>query len=282
MMGLYLDRPAHMVDPKGFAACNNARIEFNQVRTDLMGWESSSIEQLPGPCLYLSRFVNSQGLQRSIAITPTDIILLQPGEANTYITPEYTDGHVSIANGSTTLFGSQTFWADDIQGGTAFTANANAAEGATTLQLDLPLAGAVELLAVTDQTNGDAIQVGTFISSGFVGPTFIGVNLTQALIGPVTAGDTIFVGSGISLRPNVRPGDMVSIGSYTQNSIAATWYEVATVTSNGQLTLTTPYAGTSVTFVPYRIRACLTNTVTGSNPYIPTSASVNYPNGEGP
>jgi hypothetical protein len=283
MMGLYLDRPPHMVDPKGLSACNNVRIEFAQVRSDLLGWEASAYPQLPAACIYLSRFVNSAGSQRTIAVTPTDLILLSTTAPYTYLTPPFSSGTVSVSNGGTTVTGTNTGWTQDIQGGWAYLATQNSAAGATTLTLN-PL-GNTRLvpLSVQDQTAPTAIPVGTYTANATLNlDGSVTLGLTQPLVGAVSIGDTIYVGSGVNLRPSAQAGDQISFGVHFDNSLTSTWYTILSVNSDTSITLATAYGGTTLVNSFYTIRECLTNTLSGSSPFVPTCSSVNFPNGSGP
>lgn len=275
-MGLFLDRPAFKIDPKGFSACNNVRIERGRVRADLLGWTGPIFNQLPSDCLYISRFVNSDGAERLFAITPTDIIQLQGNGANTYITPVYASGSVSATNGSATISGTGTRFAADIQYGDAYTAAATASSG-NVVKVHGPFISDF-LLPVTDQSSAGAILAGTILNTLAANSdgTF-SLGLSQALNSTVTSGDTIVVGSGVKLRPNVRPGDQISFGNYRDSSLISTWYTVQTVNSDTSLTLSANYTGTSFTNGAYRVRQLLTNTISGPSPSLPPSNSANFP-----
>ena len=58
----------------------------------------------------------------------------------------------------------------------------------------------------------------------------------------VTNGSAIVTGSGTTWTTNAKAGDEFHLGSATQNDPTATWYEIQSVDSNTQVTLTTNYA----------------------------------------
>lgn len=72
------------------------------------------------------------------------------------------------------------------------------------------------------------------------------------------SGGPIITGTGTLWSAAVKAGDMVAIGASDEDSIAATWYEVDSVDSNTQITLTTNYVGTTAGGKLYTIRQLFT------------------------
>lgn len=69
-------------------------------------------------------------------------------------------------------------------------------------------------------------------------------------------------GVGTTWLTNVAIGDMISFGSATENSPAATWFEIAAVGSNTGITLTTATGG-NFPDGPYTIRKRFANVIVG-------------------
>jgi len=288
LSGLYLDRPPHKVDPKGFSACNNVRIEMGRVRSDLMGWQLSNFPPTLGvPIIYQSAFIDSNNNQIPIFVTATDI-LIQNGTQWKYITPAYNSGFATVTNGSAAITGFKTRWASDIQYGDTLTVTATFTPGVTKIYVTTPYLADYGI-SIVDQNNLGAIPPGTYVlfygqDGGPGGGNFI--ILSQATIATVTAGDTLFAGTGGSLRPNVRAGDQISFGDPRDGNPASTWYTVQSVNSDTSITLTVPYAGATAVNGNYRVRQLLTNTVTGAGiapaaPYLPCCSSTNFPAASG-
>ena len=286
-MGLYLDRPAQRIDPRGFSACNNVRVEFGRVNSSLLGWAPSAYPQLPGPCVHLACFVDSYQKQTLIAVTPTDIVFLEPGGTNYYGTPIANQGWATVVNGSAAVVGDgATRWNTDIQFGDIVNVlPAAVAAGSTKLYLqDGDLSGnnngVASGVAVSDLTNGLAILPGTYLMFGGADSGGAYIMLSQATNAVIPNTDTLQLGNAIALRPQVRPGDQIYFGSYGYVAIAGPWYTVQSVNSDQSITLTTPYTGTSGT-VRYTVRQLLTDTTKGPNPYLAQCTSANFPSAGG-
>ena len=282
LQGLFLDRPAHTIDPRGFAACNNVRIEFGRVNASLLGWDAASIAQLPGPCAYLTTFIDSRLNQLLIGVTPTDILFLSTNGTNIYMTPVRNQGYATVTNGSATVLGDiHTRWASDIQFGDHASSTGTVAEGSTKIYLANWDAtggnfGIPAGVAVFDTTNAEAIPPGTYLQAFGTDAGGPSILLSQATTAAIADTDVLQLGSGIVLRQNLRAGDQISFGSNVYNTVGGNWYTVQTVNSDTSLTLTAPYAGTSGT-VSYTGRQLLTDTTTGPTPYLPECDSSNYP-----
>jgi hypothetical protein len=290
IMGLYLDRPAHMIDPKGFSACNNVRIEFGRVRSDLIGWAPGPFRSQPSnlPFIYLDSFTNSLNQTIHIGVTPTDVLKLDStGAAHTYITPTYTTGNASINNGSTALVGTGTRWATDIQFGTAADTVVLAA-GASTGDLFVQVSAAstaatwlTGLLVTSDQPG--AVAPGTYINNvqSYLGN--LAITLSKPLLANLTNTNHISIGNSVLLRQNVRPGDQIAFGTTSPGVVGAlTWLTVASVNSDTSITLTGAYFGTNLSNVSYVVRQCLTNTLptlppASSDAYLASSGYGGYP-----
>lgn len=235
-MGLYLDRPPHVVDPRGFSACNNVRIEQGRVHSNLMGWVQRGSFQLNGTVTLIDVFQQSTGPEVLIYGSPTDLYA-DNGANPVFITPTYTTGTVSVSG--TAVTGTGTFWNTPIGGDFTATLAASAAVGATSIVL---------VSTPTGLTTGElvgaapAIPVGTLVQA-IVGTT---IQLTQPLAFSMSQGNPVqFGGQLANFRKNVRPGDQISFAANV-NSPSATWYTVQSVASNGSLTLTsaaTTYSG---------------------------------------
>lgn len=289
-MGLFLDRPAHMIDPKGFSACNNVRIELGRVRSDGIGWTKNGAtitqnvavgpaESGTAPIIYMDTFITSENAQYVFAVTPTDIIQMYSsasGYAMQWATPLYNIGTVAVNNGSTSVAGTGTRWHTDIQYGDAVTLLTNAALGATKLYISStntffwPLG-----LPITDATS--AIPGGTYIANtGTDGGGYF-VTLSAAITIAMTAGDGITVGTVTAIRNNVRAGDYILFGATAPGNIGTnTWYQVASVTTDGALTLSTSYVGTNLSGSTYCVKQGLTDTYTDSPPTLPACSSDTY------
>ena len=283
-MGLYLDRPAQRIDPRGFSACNNVRVEFGRVNSSLLGWAATAIDQLPGPCVYLGSFVNSYQQQYLIAVTPTDFFALVSGSPNYYLTPIANHGHATATHGSAAVTGDNaTRWATEIEFGDQGSVVATSVAAGTT-KIDLANwdwtgqnNGVPTGVAVSDLTNGLAILPGTYLSAYGVdayGPYIV---LSQATNAVIANTDKIQLGNGISLRPQVRAGDQIHFGSNVYSTIEDTWYTVQSVNSDTSLTLTTPFLGSSQVDWLYTVRQLLTDTTTGPSPYLPECVAANFP-----
>lgn len=77
----------------------------------------------------------------------------------------------------------------------------------------------------------------------------------------VTNGSATVTGAGTSWDSNLKAGDFISIGSTTERSRTATWYEVETVDSDTQLTLTDVYAEATASGQVYTARMVFTGDV---------------------
>jgi hypothetical protein len=70
----------------------------------------------------------------------------------------------------------------------------------------------------------------------------------------VTNGSTTVTGTGTTWSTNAKAGDYIYIGATGQTDPAATWYQVASVTSNTVLVLETAYAGSTASGQAYTLR----------------------------
>lgn len=319
LMGLFLDRPAHTIDPKGFSACNNVRIELGRVRSDLMGWTNNGGVNLGAitlpnatntgnsPCVYLDTFISSSGSEHVFAVTPTDILMVYSeltGYSPTWMTPYYNNGTVSVTNGSTTVtgsvgagntFGTGTTWSTDIQFGQQCTLAANVAVGANKIYL---LQGSPTHapaffpngMPVTCQNPAAAIPLGTYVANQGIDGGGYFIITSQNVQVAMIAGDNVQIGALSVLRTNVRAGDQIQIGQGGPQSIglnSGTYYTVASVTSNNTLILTTPYTGATASGQLYWVKQAMTNTFANTPPTIQpfssdTYLSLNGFNGEAP
>lgn len=269
-MGLFLDRPAHMIDPKGFSACNNVRIELGRVRTDGIGWAASGVPNLGVPCFFQDQF-NSLifNSNQDIVYAGTDLYVIRGGVGGfaEYITPWYNIGFVSVSNGSTSVTGSGTRWNTDIQYGAPLdlpTLTTNAAVGATKLYPSANNAWQCGVLItmsppLASQTSSQYIPNGTFITgSGTDGGGFY-ITISQGLLQAMSSGYGLIIGSHSGLRNIVRAGDYIAFGSTTPGLVGAqTWYKIAAVTADNGITLATPYSGANLSGATYVIRQCFT------------------------
>lgn len=285
IMGLFLDRPAHTMDPKAFSACNNVRIELGRVRSDLIGWAAATPSLFPAststqPYIYLDSFTNSVNDTIQIGVTPTDILKIghtgsAPFAAAAYITPTYNTGTIAVNNGSTTVTGTNTRWATDIGGGTDSGAIvASSAAGALSISVSaVTLATWQAGTLIQCNTTPAAIAPGTFISNIAGGAVY----LSKPLQASVTNTDTVVVGSSVNLRNNVRIGDQIAFGTTAPGNVGAlTWYTVTAIASDTSLTISPAYSGTNLSGSTYVVRQILTDTINVGSPSLPLMASDSY------
>ncbi len=77
----------------------------------------------------------------------------------------------------------------------------------------------------------------------------------------VTNGSAVVTGSGTTWSTNAKAGDFFHSGAIDQVLQSATWYEILSVDSNTQITLTTNYAEASLGGQAYSLRQTLTGDV---------------------
>lgn len=127
--GLFLDRPAHLIPPTGFSACDNVRIYKNQITARLNGYQvviPSSQFHFSGPGKNAITggglfTISSNAYQYLIIVNQTDIFAyaqasppigyLDPTASNSglvFITPIYNTG--TVAASGTAVTGTGTFW----------------------------------------------------------------------------------------------------------------------------------------------------------------------------
>lgn len=308
LMGLFLDRPAHMIDPKGFSACNNVRIEFGRVRSDLMGWTNNSgtflgAITLPNatntgaaPCVYMDTFISSSGDEHVYAVTPTDIIMVYSelsGYSPTWLTPFYNNGTCSVVNGSPTVtgnvgagnnYGIGTTWNTDIQFGQQCTLAANVAVGANKIYLlqGSPTHAPAYFpngLPVTCQNPAGSIPLGTFVANQGIDGGGYFIITSQNVQLAMTAGQNVQIGALSALRTNVRAGDQIFFGASAPQSSGlnpGTYYTVQTVNSDTSITLTTNFTGTTNASETYWVKQAMTNTFANTPPTIRPFSSDTY------
>lgn len=74
----------------------------------------------------------------------------------------------------------------------------------------------------------------------------------------VTNGSAVVTGTSTLWAANLKAMDRITVGATGVRDPAATWYEIASVDSDTQVTLTTPYAGTTQTGQAYTARKVFT------------------------
>jgi len=278
LMGLYLDRPAHMIDPKGFSACNNVRIELGRVRSDLLGWTTAAnLTAVPGGTLYLDTFVTASGRQFVIAVSPTDLYVLYDSASpaayanrhqQRYATPLWTNrgaispSSVAINNGSPTVTGTNTLWNHQYQGGVTVTTSGSTAQGSTTVVITGSPKELMPGQVITCATAGLLANGTQYVGDSTSGSNHIILSLPTTNVIPgstvLTIGNNTVTGAG---RTNVMAGDFIAF----RNPVAAatdifpivgadTWYQVQSVNSDTSLTLTTNYVGTNLSGNAYMVR----------------------------
>ena len=77
----------------------------------------------------------------------------------------------------------------------------------------------------------------------------------------VTNASATVTGSGTSWTANLKAGDLIHVGDAAQTDPTATWYEVETVDSNTQVTLTAAYQGATASGAAYTARLVFTGTL---------------------
>lgn len=77
----------------------------------------------------------------------------------------------------------------------------------------------------------------------------------------VTNGSAIVSGTATSWSGNLKAGDFIHIGATGETDPTATWYEIDSVDSNTQLTLTANYTGSTDTGLGYTARSVLTGDI---------------------
>ena len=78
----------------------------------------------------------------------------------------------------------------------------------------------------------------------------------------VTNGSPTVTGGSTAWATALVPGDFITVGSSTENSPTAVWYEVLTVDADDQLTLTENYAGVTATGADYTAITAFTGDIT--------------------
>lgn len=279
MMGLFLDRPAHTIDPKGLSACNNVRIELGRLRSDLLGWvTAANFTSVPGGTLYMDTFVTAGGRQFVIAVSPTDIYVLYDSQSPAayssnyqlrYATPLVTNrgvlspSSVAITTGTTAVTGTNTTWKHSYQTGTNI--NGTAAQGAT--QITITSGDPLDLQPgqiITCSTAGVIANGTQYV--GDVSPNIIKLSLPTTNV--LTSAMTVTIGNGTGdgaagTRWNILPGDFIafrnpsSAGDLFPIVGNDTWYQIASVNSDTSLTLATTYTGSTLSGSAYMVRQCL-------------------------
>lgn len=153
-LGLYLDRAAIAIPPRGLRDGLNFRIRDGKLNNFNLGWERFDNWTLNGPVLLIDEFLPlSQGLPKKLIFaTDTDVYEYDGGNnAVLFLTPRYATGTVSVP-GTTTVTGVGTNWVaagikigDEIHFGNAAQRDPNATwfritnvGGATTLTINSP------------------------------------------------------------------------------------------------------------------------------------------------
>lgn len=80
-----------------------------------------------------------------------------------------------------------------------------------------------------------------------------------------TNGSPTVTGSGTTWSTNLKPGDFIHVGAIDQIDPTATWYEIDSVDSDTQVTLTANYAGATASGQAYTARMTFTGDL--RNPY---------------
>ena len=266
VMGLYLDRPSHTIDPKGLEACNNIRIEYGRYRSDLMGWSAyNGGVNLDGQTVKLiDTFQMSVGPQQLIYANPTDLFLDVAGGAPVYITPTYSTGTVKVWRYSQAAVSSvdtagSNYVVGDVLTSSGGTAGLQATALVTTVSAGGHVTGAILLnpgyystlpsnpvtmtggsgtLCKLDFTAGVSAVAGV----GSFWATPIGGNATALASAPTTGGPGDV--NSFTLDVKVLP-DSVQIGQLIGDSSNAAALQVPTIItgiSGTSLTLSKPIA----------------------------------------
>lgn len=74
----------------------------------------------------------------------------------------------------------------------------------------------------------------------------------------VTNGSTTVSGTGTSWSTTLKAGDFIAVGATGETSLGATWYEIASITSDTELELTETYNETTSTGEDYTARSVFT------------------------
>lgn len=78
----------------------------------------------------------------------------------------------------------------------------------------------------------------------------------------VTNGDATVIGTGTAWLTEAKAGDFLYVGAIGQNDPTATWYEIASITSDTELELTVTYPGANSSGESYTLRQCFTGDIT--------------------
>lgn len=127
LLGLFLDRPSHLIDPAGFDDCNNVRIALGRADSTLMGYRILTPDSLPvQPIRGLYKVAGIPGVSADFVVvgTTTDLLKVDGVNPPTYLTPVYVAG--TAAASGTAVTGIGTAWNTSIGGG--FRKNARAGD----------------------------------------------------------------------------------------------------------------------------------------------------------
>lgn len=130
-LGVYLDRPANEVPPRGLTDCLNVRVKDGWLKRENMGWTgfptSDGILQLDSRVLLIDQFFTRAAVQYLILGSRYNLYQYDDGtEAVEFINPVFNTGTCDVTNGSTTLtFNGAAFTANDIKAGDKFHSGAN-------------------------------------------------------------------------------------------------------------------------------------------------------------
>ena len=114
-LGLYTDRPAISVPPKGLSDARNVRIRHGKIRREAMGWSPFPFSpglKLNGRPLLIDVFHTSANTNALVFATPTDLYEFNATtNLVSYLTPRYEAGNASAPNNSTAVTGAGgTLW----------------------------------------------------------------------------------------------------------------------------------------------------------------------------
>lgn len=116
-LGLYLDRPPVAVPNQGLRDGNNFRIKDAGLTNRLLGWTKldSALAALNGPVKKIISFTPTNGSEKLVFITPTDVYRYSGSGAAVFLTPIYSGG--TAAASGTAVTGTGTNWDPEAKAG---------------------------------------------------------------------------------------------------------------------------------------------------------------------
>ena len=117
-LGLYLDRPAIAIPPRGLQSIKNLRLKNGRIERENLGWNRFFDVPLQGAVTLIDNFFQRDGGQFLLFGTTLDLYLYDESAKDVdFLTPRYETGTVSINQGSSTVTGVGTTWLTNLKAG---------------------------------------------------------------------------------------------------------------------------------------------------------------------